>query len=158
MSKVLVDRELLERTVKHLEWDGDGSQTVMQYAQQGDSLAGELEEALAQPAEAKGVDEFDARCLDKWLRQYCHNDGSPGFVFGYEAKGTEQLVDRLRAALSAVTAERDALLAEREGKVQMPLEPTGSIVAAMKRELDKSPVTWCRYRAAYRAALAAKEA
>ena len=52
MSKVLVDRELLEQTVKHLEWDGDGSQTVMQYAQQGDRLAEELAEAIAQPAEA----------------------------------------------------------------------------------------------------------
>lgn len=77
---------------------------------------------IAQPAEAEGVDEFDASCLDEWLRQYCHNDGSPGFVFAYEAKGTGQLVDRLRTALSAVTAERDSLDAEcgrlLEGNVQ----------------------------------------
>ena len=106
MSKVLVDRELLERTVKHLEWDGDGSQTVMQYAQQGDSLAGELEQAMAQPAEAEGVDlqqlaaEFDAAPDDaEWEPPH------PIFQMARD-------LDRVTAALSAVTAERDQLRAE----------------------------------------------
>lgn len=107
MSKVLVDRELLERTVKHLEWDGDGSQTVMQYAQQGDSLAGELEQAMAQPAEAEGVDlqqlaaEFDAAPDDaEWEPPH------PIFQMARD-------LDRVTAALSAVTAERDRLLASK---------------------------------------------
>lgn len=69
--------------------------------------------------------EFDARCLDNLLRQYCHNDGTPGFVFGYEAKGTEQLVDRLRAAMSAVTAERDRLQAALSAPGTITTEPAG---------------------------------
>jgi hypothetical protein len=90
MIKVLVDRELLEQTVKHLEWDGDGSQTVMQYAQQGDRLAEELAEAIAQPAEAEGVRDYLAEFAEVEI----------------EARTA---IEELLAALSAVTAERDRL-------------------------------------------------
>ena len=45
---------------------------------------------------------------------------------------------------------------EQSGLVLMPKEATPEIVAAMKRELDKAPTWYCRYSAAYRAALAAQ--
>lgn len=116
MSKVLVDRELLERTVKHLEWDGDGSQTVMQYAQQGDSLANELMDCIAQPAEAEGVDfgingrsvrvsqEAYSIFLDRerYLREDLDSERTRADVAVADANDAER-------ALSAVTAERDRL-------------------------------------------------
>lgn len=69
---------------------------------------GECKECDAsEPAPAQDEREFDSRCLDPLLRQYCHNDGSPGFVFAYEAKGTEQLVDRMRAALATRPAQTE---------------------------------------------------
>lgn len=110
MSKVLIDRELLAGLVSN------DRETQLDAERR---MYGVL---ANQPAEAEGVEEFDASCLDEWLRQHCHNDGSPGFVFAYEAKGAGQLVDRIRTALSAVTAERDRLDMEcgrlLEGKVQ----------------------------------------
>lgn len=42
-----------------------------------------------------------------------------------------------------------------EGYVLVPVEPTLEMMKASKRELEKSPVIWCRYKAAYRALLAA---
>jgi len=45
---------------------------------------------------------------------------------------------------------------EQSGLVLMPQEATPEIVAAMKRELDKAPTWYCRYSAAYRAALSAQ--
>ncbi|MDH1234442.1 hypothetical protein [Stutzerimonas stutzeri] len=59
---------------------------------------------IAQPAEAEGVEltgEYHADC------------------------------NRLIAALSAVTAERDRLLQEREGKALVPVEPTIEMIAAL---------------------------
>lgn len=55
MSKVLVDRELLERTAAHLEWDGSEPMTTIQFAHKCDALADELRRSIAQPAEAEGV-------------------------------------------------------------------------------------------------------
>ena len=43
---VSVPRELLERVATHLEWDGDESQTVIQYANKCDALAAELSALL----------------------------------------------------------------------------------------------------------------
>ena len=43
---VSVPRELLERVATHLEWDGDESQTVIQYANKCDALAAELRALL----------------------------------------------------------------------------------------------------------------
>jgi len=41
-ERVSVPVELLERVATHLEWDGDESQTVIQYANKCDALAAEL--------------------------------------------------------------------------------------------------------------------
>jgi|GEM_PF-1932995 len=116
MSKVLVDRELLERTVKHLEWDGDGSQTVMQYAQQGDSLANELMDCIAQPAEAGRPGDWE------WLKmmaEVAEQDrpwgprlGMTDVEMAYAQSASPSKVLELIAALSAVTAERDRLREE----------------------------------------------
>lgn len=154
MSKVLVDRELLERTVKHLEWDGDGSQTVMQYAQQGDRLAEELAEAIAQPAEAEGVEAV------AWLhRQGNHTEAADRpLTEDEEARGWEQdellTVTQHLAALSAVTAERDRLR-----------DAAGKAIAWLDAEQNESGVginrriKLCRdAENSLRAAMAAKEA
>ena len=45
-AHVSVPRELLERVATHLEWDGDESQTVIQYANKCDALAAELRALL----------------------------------------------------------------------------------------------------------------
>lgn len=45
-AHVSVPRELLERVATHLEWDGDESQTVIQYANKCDALAAELHALL----------------------------------------------------------------------------------------------------------------
>ena len=45
-AHVSVPRELLERVATHLEWDGDESQTVIQYANKCDALAAELSALL----------------------------------------------------------------------------------------------------------------
>lgn len=45
-AHVSVPRELLERVATHLEWDGDESQTVIQYANKCDELAAELSALL----------------------------------------------------------------------------------------------------------------
>lgn len=135
MSEVLVDRDLLERTVKHLEWDGDGSQTVMQYAQQGDRLAEELAEAIAQPAEAEGVSnarlmntlaELARRAPLRTLHTICETQrqvstvklerylGPIGDTLAGYAFTLRIDFDKLSAALSAVTAERDRLRKDAE--------------------------------------------
>lgn len=131
MSKVLVDRELLEQTVKHLEWDGDGSQTVMQYAQQGDRLAEELAEAIAQPAEAGRPGDWE------WLKlmaEVAEQDrpwdprlGMTDVEMAYAQSASPSKVLELIAALSSVTAERDAALAENarliEDRARFPDKP-----------------------------------
>lgn len=45
-----------------------------------------------------------------------------------------------------------------EGYVLVPTEPTPGMVTAAKCEMDKSPVYWCRYKAALRAAFEAAPA
>lgn len=55
-----------------------------------------------------------------------------------------------RARLNSCRAQ-----AVPEGYVLVPVEPTLEMMKASKRELEKSPVIWCRYKAAYRALLAA---
>ena len=50
-AHVCVPRELLERVATHLEWDGDESQTVIQYANKCDALAAELSALLRPSAE-----------------------------------------------------------------------------------------------------------
>lgn len=55
MSKVLVDRELLERVAALLEWDGMDDTTPLEFGAKCDSLCKELSDYIAQPAEAEGV-------------------------------------------------------------------------------------------------------
>ncbi len=97
MSKVLVDRELLNSALKTIHGMAPGRFTVEE----------ELRAAVtAQPAEAEGVDlqqlaaEFDAAPDDaEWEPPH------PIFQMARD-------LDRVTAALSAVTAERDQLRAE----------------------------------------------
>lgn len=46
-DEVSVRRELLDRLATHLEWDGDNTMTVVQYAQRCDRLAEEIRALLA---------------------------------------------------------------------------------------------------------------
>lgn len=50
--------------------------------------------------------------------------------------------------------QKRAALSPAGGGVVMPAELTDDMLSAMKAELDKSPVTWCRYKAAYRSMIA----
>ncbi len=101
MSKVLVDRELLERICAK-PYDSDECLTL----DRGSAIA-DLAEMLAQPAEAEVVElqrlaaEFDAAPDDaEWEPPH------PIFQMARD-------LDRVTAALSAVTAERDGLAAAR---------------------------------------------
>ncbi|WP_312115210.1 hypothetical protein [Stutzerimonas nitrititolerans] len=67
------------------------------------------------------------------------------------AEGWNEAIDEVARLNAAPVAQT-----ELDGWQLVPIEPTPQIVAVMKRELEKSPVMWCRYRAAYRAALAAQ--
>jgi hypothetical protein len=62
------------------------------------------------------------------------------------------------AALSAVTAERDRVLAEREGKVLVPTEPTEAMLTAYSTNPNHVASAGAIYRAMLSAAMAAKEA
>ena len=135
MSKVLVDRELLERTAAHLEWDGSEPMTTIQFAQKCDGLAGELRRSIAQPAEAEGVSnarlmntlaELARRAPLRTLHTICETqhqvstvklerylepigDTLAGYAFTLRID-----FDKISATLSAVTAERDRLLEANE--------------------------------------------
>lgn len=129
MSKVLVDRELLERTATHLEWDGSEPMTTIQFAQKCDGLADELRRAIAQPAEVQGAELvpfwvlFDATTPEPLIKKHMP-EGVLAFFDNEEdarrAKALHPGTDYKRApyvraaALSAVTAERDAALASLE--------------------------------------------
>lgn len=86
MSKVLVDRELLERMI---QLDSLGLDAQQEYSA--------LRAILAQPAEAEGVG-----------RNAITEEVKSAY---YERKSITEAVDAICAALSAVTAERDALAA-----------------------------------------------
>ncbi|WP_312905443.1 hypothetical protein [Stutzerimonas nitrititolerans] len=107
MSKVLVDRELLDRWADKLEGADSAG-----YGWE-DLLASEIRGAFAQPAEAEGVQVVayaDPKAFENFRVL-----GSKGGVHGHEwmwAKPDAGLVGMVRedaclAALSAVTAERD---------------------------------------------------
>lgn len=128
MSKVLVDRELLERTAAHLEWDGSEPMTTIQFAQKCDGLAGELRRSIAQPAEAEGVSnarlmntlaELARRAPLRTLHTICETQhqvstvklerylGPIGDTLAGYAFTLRIDFDKISASLSAVTAERD---------------------------------------------------
>jgi len=111
MSKVLVDRELLDSAATWLEVHAPGGGCV-----EG-SVAEDLRAILAQPAEAEGVE------VVAWQQRYICPDEGPSCW----QSADEQTVEILRrrddyelrqlvplTALSAVTAERDRLREDAE--------------------------------------------
>ena len=133
MSKVLVDRELLERIAALLEWDGMDDTTPLEFGAKCDSLCKELADYIAQPAEAEGVDfGFDDRSVKVSQEAYS--------IF----------LERERhnlATLAAVTAERDRL---------RPIH--AMILNALDRDAEEGKTARGEMAAELRAALAAKEA
>lgn len=93
----------------------------------------------AQPAEAEGVRDY--------LTEFAEGE--------VEAKTA---IEELQDALSAVTAERDRVLAEREGKVLAPTEPTEAMLTAYSTNPNHVASAGAIYRAMLSAAMAAKEA
>lgn len=107
MSKVLVDRELLDKLASKL----DGADFAS-YGW-GNLMAAEVREVIAQPAEAEGVDVRLRRVIDELKAGFvvCQQCGDQ------EDTATLDCVPELEviaAALSAVTAERDRLLEENK--------------------------------------------
>jgi len=106
MSKVLVDRELLERVVALLEWDGMDDTTPLEFGAKCDSLCKELSDYIARPAEAEGVARYDldtTRCDS--FGQDCGAEMEP-YALGEWIKYDDHL--------AAVTAETDRLAAENK--------------------------------------------
>jgi len=101
MSKVLVDPAALEEAAKWLEVHSSSSGSAEAFAAEA------LREAIAQPAEAEGVQ----------LRRYTpisQGDHMPA-MNSCDQGGWVRHSDHL-AALSAVTAERDALREDRDSQ------------------------------------------
>lgn len=115
MSKVLVDRELLERITALLEWDGTDETTPLEFGAKCDSLCKELSDYIAQPAEAEGPVEMGS---DAWMALHLLDRLDVSADEEPRVQQVEEIVRRMGAALSAVTAERDRLR-----KAAEPLEP-----------------------------------
>lgn len=132
MSKVLVDRELLERVTALLEWDGMDDTAPLEFGAKCDSLCKELSDCIAQPAEAEGV-VIAAKCVNrKRLRHHAMLSD-----YGLTLPHGEALVrqtDHL-AALSAVTAERDRLREENE---RLKARPEQALSEALGERLMQS--------------------
>ncbi|RRV70068.1 hypothetical protein EGI99_08515 [Stutzerimonas stutzeri] len=105
MSKILVDRELLERVVALLEWDGMDDTTPLEFGAKCDSLCKELSDYIAQPAEAEGVADLEP-ILEAVAREYGMGGLSDGLYADYACDVAKRYAS---AALSSVTAERDRL-------------------------------------------------
>lgn len=114
MSKVLVDRELLERAAARADVFDDGSDGAD--AESARSVSLMLREALAQPAEAEGV---ELRALP--AREWAERAPSRNVV----------LEDEAIAALSAVTAERDRLRKDRDDCVEARVHYAGKLGEVM---------------------------
>lgn len=209
MSKVLVDRELLDllRNFTFLHDDGCAG-----------AIRGNIDMALAaQPAETEGVSnarlmntlaELARRAPLRTLHTICETQrqvstvklerylGPIGDTLAGYAFTLRIDFDKLSAALSAVTAERDGLaaarmayanefapdengdpdvgnvhaniralkaerdrvLAEREGKVLVTTEPTEAMLTAYSTNPNHVASAGAIYRAMLSAAMAAKEA
>lgn len=107
MSKVLVvDREDIE-AVRNTLANGGQAIAVLRWAKN----------ILARPSEVEGA----VQCPASHPAE-CYAPGTQ-VVHASLVHGIVRQADQYHAALSAVTAERDALLAEREGKVLVPVEP-----------------------------------
>ncbi|MBC7198100.1 MAG: hypothetical protein H5U32_02510 [Pseudomonas balearica] len=102
MSKVLVDRDLLERLMRaDADMGREGSASfTLDASDRLDRAWAELRAILAKPEDPEGFE---------------------------IARHSKRLVEQLRSDLSAVTAERDRLLQEKgapDGFVSAPLEPS----------------------------------
>lgn len=106
MSKVPVDRELLERVTALLEWDGMDDTTPLEFGAKCDSLCKELSDCIAQPAEAEGAVEMGS---DAWMALHLLDRLSVDSSDELRVMQIEGIVKSMGAALSAVTAERDRL-------------------------------------------------
>ena len=111
MSKVLVDPAALEEAAKWLEIHSSSSGSAEAFA------ADALREAIAQPAEAEGVERWNGL---KLAAEVAEEDGPWDPRVGltdceaaFAKSASPAVVLELIAALSAVTAERDGLAAAR---------------------------------------------
>lgn len=100
MSKVLVDRELLDSAATWLEVHAPGGGCV-----EG-SVAEDLRAILDQPAEAEGPVEMGS---DAWMALHLLDRLDVSADEEPRVQQVEEIVRRMGAALSAVTAERDRL-------------------------------------------------
>lgn len=171
MSKVLVDRELLERVTALLEWDGMDDTTPLEFGAKCDSLCKELADYIAQPAEAEGVAVVGYAVT--WIRV---GETPEKTVFmsaaDFEATGgprfysyCEPLIPQSThlAALSAVTAERDRLRDDAERlefieKHWFYEEESGRWAFMYGEDWNKQGLTFRDAIDAARASMAAKEA
>lgn len=181
MSKVLVDRELKPcpffGEAARYDWINVGCAAkcydcgvsvmlgtvgVGWYATEAE--AAEDWNRRAQPAEAEGVEvvAFQVRRTARGTTSNLYTEKLP-FVPGEgvtqysEPTALIRLSDHL-AALSAVTAERDRVLAEREGKVLVPTEPTEAMLTAYSTNPNHVASAGAIYRAMLSAAMAEKGA
>lgn len=104
MSKVLVDRDLLDSAATWLEVHAPGGGCV-----EG-SVAEDLRAILEQPAEAEGPVEMGS---DAWMALHLLDRLDVSADEEPRVQQVEEIVRRMGAALSAVTAERDGLAAAR---------------------------------------------
>ncbi|MCO7546131.1 hypothetical protein [Stutzerimonas nitrititolerans] len=160
MSKVLVDRELLERVAELLAWDGMDDTTPLEFGAKCDGLCKELSDYIAQPAEAEGVEVVGVVCIS----HFKNNPAMENVEFHLAAdlpQGQHEVIlhSSHLAALSAVTAERDRL---REA-AELLSRLRGLINCTPENDIDKIPV-WISTKHptieridALRAAMAAKE-
>lgn len=102
MSKVLVDRDLLDSAATWLEVHAPGGGCV-----EG-SVAEDLRAILEQPAEAEGPVEMGS---DAWMALHLLDRLDVSADEEPRVQQVEEIVRRMGAALSAVTAERDRLAA-----------------------------------------------
>ncbi len=144
MSKVLVDRAELEEAAKWLDVHSSSSGSAEAFAAEA------LREAIAQPAEAEGVEVvefwvlFDATTPERYIKKMMPE----GFLafFDHEedairAKSFRPGTDYKRvpyvrqsdhlAALSAVTAERDRLRRDRDDCVEARVHYAGKLGEVM---------------------------
>jgi septal ring factor EnvC (AmiA/AmiB activator) len=108
MNKALVDRELLERASRIINWLECKDQLRDDDAEALPSVADGLRQAIAQPAEAEGA----VQCPASHPAE-CYAAGTP-VAHASLVHAIARRVDRYHAALSAVTTQRDDLLTEVE--------------------------------------------
>lgn len=123
--------------------------------EENERLRGLLRELREITSEYAWDADLEAR-VDAALSQQAEPVRSPGTEDTATLDCVPELED-IAAALSAVTAERDRVLAEREGKVLVPTEPTEAMLTAYSTNPNHVASAGAIYRAMLSAAMAAKE-